>query len=288
MALTNTSTLDDLIPAITAEALFVASEKSLMRGLVRNYTMAPGTGTTVTVPIYPNQTATALTEATAPAATAVTTSGVTFTVSEVGLRATISDLSIKASASNVVADIGRLFGEAIARKQDSDMMAAFNTFSSQVGGAGTGGGDTAATAALLFQAIAKLRSNGYDTSSDCAIVLHPNVAYDVASTITSTFAAPASQIGNDAMKNGLMGTIGGVPVYQSSLVNSADGSTTGDYGCGIFHKDAIGIAIMQDIKIETQREATLRGFDIVGSAIYGTGELYDSAGVRGHFDSSIE
>ena len=114
MALTNTSTLDDLIPAITAEALFVASEKSLMRGLVRNYTMAPGTGTTVTVPIYPNQTATALTEATAPTATAVTTSGVTFTVSEVGLRATISDLSIKASASNVVADIGRLFGEAIA------------------------------------------------------------------------------------------------------------------------------------------------------------------------------
>jgi|18_taG_2_1085343.scaffolds.fasta_scaffold14997_2 N4-gp56 family major capsid protein len=287
MALTNTSTLDDLLPAITAEALFVASEKSLMRGLVRNYTMAPGTGTTVTVPIYPNQTAAALTEATAPTATAVSTSGVTFTVSEVGLRATVSDLSIKASASNVVADIGRLFGQAIARKQDSDIMAAFNTFSSQVGTAGGGAGSTA-TAALLFQAIATLRSNGYDTSSDCAIVLHPNVAYDVASTITSTFAAPASQVGNDAMKNGLMGTIGGVPVYQSSLVNSADGSTTGDYGCGIFHKDAIGLAIMQNIKIETQREATLRGFDIVGSAIYGTGELYDGAGIRGHFDSTIE
>ena len=258
-----------------------------MRGLVRNYTMAPGTGTTVTVPVYPNQTATALTEATAPTATAVTTSGVTFTVSEVGLRATVSDLSIKASASNVVADIGRLFGQAIARKQDSDIMAAFNTFSGQVGGSGEGLSGTA-TAALLFQAIAKLRSNGYDTSSDCAIVLHPNIAYDVASTLTSTFAAPASQVGNDAMRNGLMGNLGGVPVYQSSLVNLADGSTTGDYGCGIFHKDAIGIAIMQDIKIETQREATLRGFDIVGSAIYGTGELYDGAGIRGSFDSTIE
>ena len=229
MALTNTTTLSDLLPSITAEALFVASEKSLMKGLVRNYTLAPGTGKTVTVPIYPNQTAIAMTEATAPTATAITTSGVTLTVSEVGLSATVSDLSIVASASNVVADIGRLFGEAIARKIDGDLMAHFNTFSGQVGGSGEGLSGTA-TAALLFQAIAKLRSNGYDTSSDCAIVLHPNIAYDVASTLTSTFAAPASQVGNDAMKNGLMGNLGGVPVYQSSLVNLADGSTAGIRG----------------------------------------------------------
>tara|TARA_R110000868_G_scaffold7113_2_gene38952 strand:+ start:698 stop:1561 length:864 start_codon:yes stop_codon:yes gene_type:complete len=286
MALTNTTTLNDLLPAITAEALFVASEKSLMKGLVRNYTLAPGTGKTVTVPIYPNQTAGALTEATAPPATAISTDGVTFTVSEVGLTATVSDLSIVASASNVVADIGRLFGEAIARKMDADMMAAFNTFSGQVGGSGEGLSGTA-TPALLFQAIAKLRANGYDTSNDCAIVLHPNIAYDIASTLTSTFAAPASQVGNSALANGLMGTLGGVPVYQSSLVNLADGSTAGDYGCGIFHKDAIGLAMMQDIKIESQREATLRGFEIVGSAVYGTGELYDGAGVRGSFDSTI-
>ena len=287
MALTNTTTLNDLLPAITAEALFVASEKSLMKGLVKNYTIPAGQGKTITVPIYPNQTAAAMTEATAPTATAISTDGVTLTVSEVGLRATVSDLSIMASASNVVADIGKLFGEAIARKMDADMMAAFNTFSGVVGGVGEGA-STTATAAKLFEAIAKLRSNGYDTSSDCAIVLHPNIAFDVASTLTSTFAAPASQVGNSALANGLMGTLGGVPVYQSSLVNLADGSTTGDYGCGIFHRDAIALATMQDIKIESQREATLRGFDIVGSAIYATGELYDGAGIRGSFDSTIE
>jgi hypothetical protein len=48
---TNTTTLNDLLPAITAEALFVASEKSIMRGLVRNYTISPGNGKTVTVPM---------------------------------------------------------------------------------------------------------------------------------------------------------------------------------------------------------------------------------------------
>ena len=284
MALTNTTSLNDLLPSIVAEALFVASEKSIMRGLVRNYTLAPGQGKTVTVPIYPKQTAAALTEATAPTATAISTDGATLTVSEVGITATISDLAIMSSASNVVADIGRLFGEAIARKMDSDLMALFDGFSTTVGGV-----STTATPALLFQAIAKLRSAGYDTANDCAIVLHPAVAYDIASTLTSTFAAPASQVGNDALRNGFMGTLGGVPVYQSSLVNQStlSSNAAGDYGCAVFHKDALGLAMMQDIKIETQRQAALRGFDIVGSAIYGVGELYDGAGVLATFDSTI-
>jgi N4-gp56 family major capsid protein len=285
MTITNTTTLNDLLPSIVAEALFVASEKSIMRGLVRNYTLAAGQGKTVTVPIYPKQTAAALTEGTAPSFTAVSTDGAILTVSEVGLTAQISDLAIMASSSNVVADIGRLFGEAIARKMDSDLLAKFDTFSGYVGGV-----STTATPALLFQAIAKLRSQGYDTSNDCAIVLHPNVAYDVASTLTSTFAAPASMVGNDALRNGFMGMLGGVPVYQSSLVGatSASGGSSGDYACGIFHRDALGLAMMQDIRIESQREATKRGFDIVGSAIYGVGELYDNAGIQGIFDSSIE
>ena len=285
MAVSNTTTLNDLLPSIVAEALFVASEKSIMRGLVRNYTLAAGQGKTVTVPIYPKVTAAALTEATAPSSTTVSTDGATLTVSEVGLLATISDLAMMASSSNVVADIGRLFGEAIARKMDTDLLAKFDTFSGYVGGV-----STTATPALIFQAIAKLRSAGYDTANDCAIVLHPNVAYDVASTLTSTFAAPASMVGNSALENGFMGMLGGVPVYQSSLVGATSGSggAGGDYACGIFHKDALGLAMMQDIRIETQRQAGVRGFDIVGSAIYGVGELYDGAGIQGIFDSSIE
>jgi N4-gp56 family major capsid protein len=285
MAVTNTSDLNDLLPAITAEALFVASEKSIMRGLVRNYTIPAGQGKTVTVPIYPKQTATGLTEATAGNQVTVSTSGATLTVSEVGLYATVSDLALMASNSNVVADLGRLFGEAIARKMDTDLMALFMSFATNT----LGGTTTAATPALIFQAIAKLRSQGYDTSNDCAIVLHPNVAYDVASTLTSTFAAPASAIGNAALENGFMGMLGGVPVYQSSLVPLETGSAAaGDYACGIFHKDALGLAMMKDVTIETQRQAAARGYDIVGSAIYGVGELYDNAGVRAIFDSSIE
>jgi N4-gp56 family major capsid protein len=282
MAVTNTTTLNDLLPSIVREALFVASEKSIMRGLVRNYTLGAGNGKTVTVPIYPRQTATALTEATAGNEVEVSTSSAVLTVSEVGLYATISDLALMASASNVTADLGRLFGEAIARKIDTDILTKIKSFSTNT----IGSASTTATPALLFQGIAKLRAQGYDTANDCAIVLHPNVAYDIASTLTSTFAAPAGMVGNEALRNGFMGTLGGVPVYQSSLVENI--TSAGDYACGIIHKDSLGFALMQDVKIESQREATLRGYQIVGSAIYGTGILYDNAGVYGLFDSSIE
>jgi N4-gp56 family major capsid protein len=281
MTTTTTTSLNDLLPSIVAEALFVASEKSIMRGLVKNYTLNAGQGKTVTVPIYPKQTAAALTEGNVVTFTSVTTNGATLTVAEVGLAAQVSDMAMMASSSNVVSDIGRLFGEAIARKMDTDLLSNVGSLN-----AGVGGANTVATAALLFQAIAKLRSAGYDTSNDCSIVLHPNVAYDIVKDLTSTFAAPASQIGNDALRNGFMGTLGGVPVYQSSLVNSA--GSTGDYNSVLFHRDAFGLAMMQDIRIESQREATKRGFDIVGTAIYGHGITNNEAAQYLQFDSSIE
>jgi N4-gp56 family major capsid protein len=285
MAASTTTSLNDLLPSIVQEALFVASERSIMRGLVKNYALAPGQGKTVSVPIYPIQTAAVIVEGNEVADTTVSTNVADLTIGTVAIRTLLTDLARQSAASNVVADLGKLFGEAIARKMDSDLLALANGLSVSVGGV-----STAATPALIFQAIAKLRAQGYDTANDCAIVLHPNVAYDVASVLTSTFAAPASMVGNDALRNGFMGMLGGVPVYQSSLVpqSTASSNASGDYANLIFHRDAFGLAMMQDIRIESQREATKRGFDIVGSAIYGVGELYDTAGVCGIFDSSIQ
>jgi N4-gp56 family major capsid protein len=281
MAASTTTTLNDLLPTIVAEALFVANERSIMRGLVRNYSLGQGQGKTVTVPIYPKSTAAGLTEGTPLTNTAVSTDGVTLTIGEVGLMTSVSDMAMVSSASNVVSDIGRLFGEAIARKIDLDLTALFTSFS-----AGVGDNTTAITAAKIFEAVAKLRAQGYDTTADCAIVLHPMIAYDLKSTITSTFAAPASMIGNSALENGYIGMLAGVPVYETS--NIANTGTVGDYNGAVFHRDALGLALQADINIETQRQAALRGWDIVGSARYGVGVLNNPAAQFLAFDSSIQ
>jgi hypothetical protein len=44
---------------------------------------------------------------------------------------------------------------------------------------------------------------------------------------------------------------------------------------------------MRDIQIETQRRARAIGTDVVCSAMYGTGVVYEQYGVNATFDSSI-
>jgi N4-gp56 family major capsid protein len=280
MAGSTTTTLNDLLPAITAEAMFVANERSIMRGLVKNYSIPASNGKTITVPIYPVQSAAALTEGDEVSNTAVSTDGVTLTVSTVAVRTMITDLVRASSASNVVADIGRLFGEAIAKKMDKDLLALFSGFS-----VGVGGASTAMSAALVAQAVARLRANAVPGDA-LACVVNPYVAYDLKKDLTNTFANPnAGIIQNEAMQTGYVGTLFGVPVFESS--NIADTGTAGDYVGAVFHRDALGIAMIGDISIETQRRASFVGDDIVASAHYGVGELYDGYGVKITADSSL-
>ncbi len=280
MAGSTTTTLNDLLPAITAEAMFVANERSIMRGLVKNYSIPASQGKTITVPRYPVQSAAALTEGDEVSNTAVSTDGVTLTVSTVAIRTMITDLVRASAASNVVADVGRLFGEAIAKKIDQDLLALFSGFSTGVGGA-----STAMSAALVAQAVARLRANAVPSDA-LACVVHPYVAYDLKKDLTNTFANPnAGIIQNEAMAVGYVGTLFGVPVFESS--NIADTGTAGDYVGAVFHRDALGLAMIGDINIETQRRASFVGDDIVASAHYGVGEIYDGYGVKITADSSL-
>ena len=108
------------------------------------------------------------------------------------------------------------------------------------------------------------------------------VAYDLKSSMTSTFGGHAGDLSNEAMKTGYVGTIGGVAIYESSHVTG----TSGDFVGGMFHKDALALAMMQDIKIEVERNASLRADELVATAVYGTNELFDAYGVRVNADSS--
>jgi N4-gp56 family major capsid protein len=277
MAATTTS-LNDLLPQIVAEAMFVASERSIMRGLVKNYSIPAGSGKTITVPRYPIQTAAALTEGNEVSDSTVSTDGVTLTVSTVAVRSLVTDLVRASAASNVVADLGRLFGEAIARKMDKDLIGNFASFTTT---AGTNA--SALSAATIAQAVAKLRANAVPGDA-LACVVHPYVAYDLKANLTNTFANPnAGIIQNAAMAEGYVGMLFGVPVFESSNITDTDGDSVG----ALFHRDALGLAMIGDIQIETQRRASYVGDDVVASAHYGHGILYNAYGVKIDADSSL-
>jgi len=273
------STLSELYTEIVAEAQFVASEKSIMRNLVKNYAISGG-GKAVEVPVYAQVSAAAVSEATDLSNTAIDPTSVTITASEVGVMTTLTDLARNSAPRNVAADIGKLFGEALARKQDADLIALFDGFSVTLGD-----GTTAISPAVIFNALSTLRANALP-ANECAVVLHPKIAYDLKSGLTNTFAGLDTETSNEALRAGFVGTLAGMRIFETS--NMANTGTAGDYKGGAFHKDALAIAMMQDVKIETQRDASLRADEIVATSVYGVGEIHDSYGVELHHDSSIQ
>ena len=268
---TTSSTISELYHEIIAESLFVASERSIMRGLVKNYAIT-GQGKSVEVPIYSAVTAAAVSEATDLSNTAINPTSVTITASEIGIMTTLTDLARNSASRNVASDIGKLFGEAIAKKIDTDLTALFDGFSTSVGGAGT-----ELTIAKIFEAVATLKQSG--VPGPYYGVFNPKVIYNVKKSLTNTFVNPnGGDLQNEAMRSGFIGQIAGVQIFETSNV---DGTTDTD-NCkgGIFSQDALGIAMMQDLKLETQRDASLRADEIVATAVYGVSELHDSYGIE--------
>ena len=285
MAGSTTTTLNDLLPSIVAEAMFVANERSIMRGLVKNYTLAAGQGKTVTVPVYPQVSAAAITEGDLISNTEVSTAGATLTVATNAVRTMVSDLSVAGSSSNVVADLGRLFGEAIARKIDKDLTALFAGFS-----AGEGDYTGQITAEAIFKSAAKLRGAGVDPAG-MVCVLHPEVAFDLKKALTTsgnvafTAGGVFSDAVNQAMVQGYVGTLAGVPIFETSNIDYV--TNAGDFPGAVFHRDALGLAMIGDVQIETARRIDYLSTEVVASCHYGVGELQDGLGRYLKYDSSI-
>jgi len=238
---TTSTTISELYTEIVAEALFVASEQSIMRNLVRNYTIIGG-GKSVEVPIYATVSASAVAEATDLSNTAVNPSSVTITASEVGIMTTLTDLARNSASRNVAGDIGRLFGEAIARKMDADLSALFTGFSTEKGG----GAGVELTIQDLFEAGTELRAN--NAPGPYYGVFHPKQIFNVKKSLTNTFAGTSNipDLGNEAMRAGFVGQIAGIQIFESSNV-AVDGSD--DSIGGVFSQDALGLAMIKTLRL---------------------------------------
>ena len=277
MAATTSSTLDDLFVNIVAQARFTAEEQSLMRNLVTLYNITGTPGKTVQVPKYPSITAAALTEGTDMSSTAVSTSSVTVTVGEVGAQVLLTDMATY-GAGDPAAELGTVLGNAIATKMDKDLLALFDGFSTSLGAT-----TTELTVAYLFQAAATLRAN--KAMGRMVGVFHPYQTYALKANLTNTFANPnGGDLQNEAMRNGYVGTIAGIDIFESANV-TIDGS--GDAKGAIFTPEALCMALKRDFNIEPQRDASNRAWELNATAIYGVAELDDSYGVEMYFDAGL-
>ena len=274
-----TTSLNDLISPIVQEAMFVASETSIMPGLVKQFTVPANAGKVLQVPLYSTQTiASDAGENSDLANTEISTSKADITLTEAGIMTTLTDMARNHSVSNVVADLGKLFGEAIAKRHDRALTALFSSFSSSIGAA-----QDEIEVKDLFEAYATLKANA--VPGPYFGVFNPKAIYNVKKTLTNTFVNPnPANVVNQAMTEGYVGRIAGIDIFESSNVveDSATGVTN-----AVFSRDALGLAVAQNINIETQRDASLRAEEVVASTRYGVSVLHNSYGVKVLGDNQI-
>lgn len=274
---TTSATLDDLFANVILQARHTAAESSIMLGLVTRHDIAGVAGKTIQIPKYPSISAAGLTEGTDMSATEVSTTSVTATVSEVGAQVVMTDMAAYGTG-NVAQELGTVLGNAIATKIDTDLIALFDGFSTSLGGAGT-----EITAADFFKAAATLR-NSKAVGQPVAVV-HPYHAYQLSANLTNTFANPnGGDIQNEAMRQGFVGSLAGIDVYQSANI-TVDGN--GDAKGCIFVPEAMVIAMKSEFNLETERNASLRAFELNATAVYGVAELDNSYGVEMFFDATL-
>jgi hypothetical protein len=277
---TTSTTLSELYTEIIQEAIFTFQETSVMKPLVTTYSIT-GQGKQVAVPVYPAISAAAVAEGTDLSNTAVNPDEATILASEVGIMTTLTDLARDSASRNVASDIGKLFGEAIAKKVDTDLVALFASFSTDVGAAGT-----ELTADLLFKAQATLRS--LNVPAPYYGVFNPKAVFNLKKTLTNagytTSSNAISEIGNEALRNGYVGRVAGIDIFENANI-SIDGYD--DSIGGVFHPVSLGLAMKADFKIETQRDASLRGTEIVATVTYGKGVVKSDYGVKLTSDSAF-
>jgi len=276
------SVLSELYANIVQSALFTLNEQTVIRPLVRNYDMSGTPGLTAQVPIYPSVAAAAVADGTDLTNTAFNTTSKTITASEVGVMVELTDLAAESASEDVAAAIGRQIGAAMAEKVDTDLASLFSGFSNVVDKSGA-----AVTVEDIFKAAATLRANNANQNGGFVCVLHPYQAYDIKAQLTNngaTMSHALSDVGNQALRDGFLGRIAGVDIFESNVVDGAD--SAGSYFGAVMTQDALGYMVKRAMRIETERNASKRSLEIVGSMAYGTSELFDQYGVAIQSDAT--
>jgi len=273
MAVTTSTLTQELYANIVQSALYTLSEQTVIRPLIRNYDMSGTPGLTAQVPIYPALSAADLTEGTdITTPTSFDTTSKTITALERGVMVTLTDLSKESASEDVAAAIGRQIGDAMAKKVDTELAALFSGFSNTVGS-----GAAEISVEDLFKAAATLRANNAPGQYVC--VLHPYQAFQIKKQLTNagnTNMVNPSDLGNEALRSGFVGNIAGMNVFESTVIT---GDSAGAFVGAAMSQDALGYMVKRNMRVEEQRDASLRATEIVGSMAYGVSEIFDAYGV---------
>lgn len=269
-----------LFENITQAAQFTLNENALLKNLVTVYDMQGTPGLTASVPVYPKVSGLSALAAGADLSnTDVAATAVDITAAEFGAMATIQDIVVESSPLSVAQDTGKVLGDAVAQAMDEVIVDLFSSASTDVG---TASGEL--TIDQILKAAATLRNNSVPMDEVVAVV-NPLAAYNLKKTLLNSGTNPsANDLVNTAARNYFLGRVAGVDIYESASID-VDGTPSAINA--VFHKGAIGMVMKRDLRIATQRDESIRGFEVVASAAFGAAILDDNKIVKIASDAAL-
>lgn len=205
--------------------------------------------------------------------TAMSDTGVNVTADEGGFRVDITDL---VRESTVQGDA--LLGEASAQlvrglneRWETDLAALMDDFSNvtTAGSSMTATDHLSAVSSLEQRDIPKPYVAYYDPQQTGELRL------EIATTTSSYAINHDAELVMPFGDSGMFGTYMGVPIWQSSLVVT----TSSLVGGAIFQAGvALAYAEVRMNRVESQRDASLRSWEFVGTQVYGVAEVSDTRG----------
>jgi hypothetical protein len=286
LSLSASSSLEDMSKIIVAEAIDNVEPSAPMASLVSRYDIKSGEKQ-INVPIWGRQSAVALTEGVdISVPQQVTATVVNLTATEHGILSFISDRLKHENNENVLSAVGTMHGRAVGRLLDSDLLTQVDSFTETAPGAGAN-----ATLTTIAGAVAILRTDdgtyGPAPSKPNA-VLHPEQIRRLVQEVGGIAAAGAGVTAGatipegpsaDVIKAYWRGNdpIFGVPIYEDGNIQLISGN---DAKGGVFAREALALAMENEIHAEQERDASLRGTEVVTVGTWGESVIVDPWGVE--------
>lgn len=262
MAITNSTDLNDLMGSIiNSEALSAAYGSRIMRNLVYAVQIPQG-AQSITIPSFSGVAVGSLTEGVAPSSTTWGTLGTVLTPVERGVYVQISKHVLYADPFSDLAPYGQQLGQSLAKDEDTIIAAGFSSFT----GATIGASGSALTKNAFLSGVAAMEAT--DMPGTICAVFHPTAWAPLRAALgdAAVMAAPGTNlvegfgVGLTNM-NGYVGAPYGVPCFISTKVPNAGG--TNNYVNGMFKRQAIGYAFMQDLAVDVLDNKVARAFDLM-------------------------
>jgi hypothetical protein len=266
---------------VSEQIIAAARPKQVVRPLFAHYDLSGKPTKAIVIPSWGALAATAPGEGTDLSNTAFTTNGTTVTCAEVGVMIKPTDMLIE---SDVFGDLQPYFqqlGLAIGDKEDLDCCALADGLTPTVG---TSGADMAVADFVNAQyTLAAANAPG-----PWACVLHP---IQVADLRNAAAASGAAAFGTESLSagilqsavtnpNGFRFNFMGTDVFEDSNIPA---DTTVDRN-GMMFSVGVGGAFAHaskwEAKVETERDASMRATELVGSSCYGVAEIIEAYGVN--------